>query len=48
MGVLVWGYALAWALVNDRVKLLTYWVLDSGKGEAEPDRPKPSRSQTQG
>lgn len=24
----VWGYALAWALVNDRVKLLAYRVLD--------------------
>jgi H+-transporting ATPase len=27
--LLVWGYALAWALVNDRAKLLTYWVLDA-------------------
>jgi H+-transporting ATPase len=25
----VWGYALAWALVNDRVKLLAYRILDS-------------------
>jgi H+-transporting ATPase len=24
----VWGYALAWALVNDRVKLLTYRIVD--------------------
>jgi H+-transporting ATPase len=24
----VWGYALVWALVNDRVKLAAYWVLD--------------------
>jgi H+-transporting ATPase len=24
----VWVYALAWALVNDRVKLFAYWVLD--------------------
>ena len=23
----VWGYALAWFLVNDRVKLLAYWLL---------------------
>jgi H+-transporting ATPase len=29
--VLVWGYALVWFLVNDRVKLLTYWVLDRSK-----------------
>jgi H+-transporting ATPase len=24
----VWGYALVWALVNDRVKLLAYRILD--------------------
>jgi H+-transporting ATPase len=24
----VWGYALVWFLVNDRVKLTTYWALD--------------------
>jgi H+-transporting ATPase len=24
----VWGYALTWFLVNDRVKLLAYWMLD--------------------
>ncbi|HVA13269.1 MAG TPA: plasma-membrane proton-efflux P-type ATPase [Stellaceae bacterium] len=29
----VWGYALAWALVNDRIKLLTYWVLGTAKVE---------------
>jgi len=27
----VWGYALAWALVNDRVKLLAYRILDPVK-----------------
>ncbi|MEB0000992.1 hypothetical protein QN367_18145, partial [Cryobacterium sp. RTS3] len=28
----VWGYAIAWALVNDRIKLLAYRILDtSGK-----------------
>ncbi len=27
----VWGYALAWALVNDRVKLLAYRILDPTK-----------------
>ena len=26
-----WGYALAWFLVNDRLKLLTYWILESRK-----------------
>ena len=31
----VWGYAVAWALVNDRVKLAAYWVLDrTEKGSA--------------
>ena len=29
LGVVVRGYALAWFLVNDRVKRLAYWVLDS-------------------
>ncbi|MEB0274170.1 hypothetical protein, partial [Cryobacterium sp. 5B3] len=24
----VWGYAIAWALVNDRIKLLAYRILD--------------------
>jgi len=28
----VWGYALVWFLVNDRVKLLTYWVFDPTAG----------------
>jgi len=38
----VWGYAIAWALVNDRMKLAAYWVLDRAdkkavtKREAEP------------
>ncbi len=32
--VFVWGYALAWFLVNDRVKLLAYWVLDRNKAGA--------------
>ena len=27
--LVVWGYALAWFLVNDRVKLLAYRILDS-------------------
>jgi len=34
---LVWGLALAWFLVNDRAKLLTYWLLDRVRaGEASP------------
>ena len=27
----VWGYAVVWALVNDRVKLLAYRILDPTK-----------------
>jgi H+-transporting ATPase len=34
--LLVWGYALAWALVSDRAKLLTYWVLDRAKDAPVP------------
>jgi len=30
----VWGYALVWFLVNDRVKLLAYRLLDPVKGKA--------------
>ena len=32
----VWGYALVWFLVNDRVKLLAYWVLDPLKASPKP------------
>jgi len=27
----VWGYVIAWFLLNDRIKLLTYWILDYTK-----------------
>jgi H+-transporting ATPase len=40
----VWGYALVWALVNDRVKLLAYKIFDPIKSEPKPDakgEPKP-------
>jgi H+-transporting ATPase len=33
----VWVYALLWALVNDRVKLLAYKIFDHVKAEAKPD-----------
>jgi len=33
----VWGYALAWFLVNDRVKLLAYRILDPAKAEPKPE-----------
>jgi H+-transporting ATPase len=36
----VWGYAVAWFLVNDRVKLLAYGFFDPAKAESAPkDRP---------
>jgi len=35
--LLVWGYALAWFLVNDRVKLLAYRVFDPVKTKAPSD-----------
>ena len=38
----VWGYAVAWLLVNDRVKLLAYRFFDPAKPEAAPkDHPLP-------
>jgi len=36
----VWGYALVWALANDRVKLTTYWVLDHVKISVTPSGQK--------
>jgi H+-transporting ATPase len=35
----VWGYALAWFLVNDRVKLLAYRVFDPTKAPLLAKRP---------
>jgi H+-transporting ATPase len=35
----VWGYALVWFLVNDRLKLLAYRLLDPVKAKAPPDLP---------
>jgi H+-transporting ATPase len=34
---LVWGYALAWFLVNDRVKLLAYRIFDPVKAKSKPE-----------
>jgi len=28
---IVWGYALVWFLINDRIKLLAYWIFDPVK-----------------
>ena len=33
----VWGYALAWFLVNDRVKLLAYRIFDPVRAAPEPE-----------
>ncbi len=33
----VWGYALVWFLVNDRVKLLAYWALDRIAAKPAPN-----------
>jgi H+-transporting ATPase len=35
----VWGYALAWFLLNDRVKLLAYRVFDPTKAPLLAKRP---------
>jgi H+-transporting ATPase len=35
----VWGYALIWFLVNDRIKLLAYRILDRSKTEGRPGWP---------
>jgi H+-transporting ATPase len=35
----VWGYALVWFLVNDRVKLLAYWILDRAKAPLLAKKP---------
>jgi H+-transporting ATPase len=32
----VWGYALAWFLLNDRVKLLAYRIFDPAKAQIDP------------
>jgi H+-transporting ATPase len=33
----VWGYAILWALVNDRIKLLAYRIFDPQKKVAAPE-----------
>jgi H+-transporting ATPase len=32
---MVWGYALVWFLINDRLKLMTYWILDRSKSQVK-------------
>ena len=41
----VWAYALAWFLVNDRVKLLAYRIFDPIKAEAKPKAKAESQHQ---
>jgi H+-transporting ATPase len=43
----VWGYAVTWFLVNDRVKLLAYRIFDAAKSGSTTEgthgmRPAPS------
>jgi H+-transporting ATPase len=40
----VWGYAIAWALVNDRIKLLAYRIFDPQKAQAAAKQPTASAS----
>jgi H+-transporting ATPase len=39
----VWGYALAWFLVNDRIKLLAYRLLDPVKPDPPTAAARPNR-----
>jgi hypothetical protein len=39
--VMVWGYALAWFLINDRVKLVAYRVFDPNKTPLLVKQPLP-------
>ncbi len=42
----VWGYALAWFLLNDRVKLLGYRIFDPVKTEPKPEAKDESKPET--
>jgi H+-transporting ATPase len=41
----VWGYAVAWALVNDRVKLIAYRILDPTKAPLLARKPQDLKPQ---
>jgi H+-transporting ATPase len=41
---LVWAYALAWFLVNDRVKLAAFWWLDRHPRRVTAGVGQPSRA----
>jgi H+-transporting ATPase len=40
----VWGYAIAWALINDRIKLFAYRIFDPPKAQAAAADPAASTS----
>ena len=42
LALFVWGYAMAWFLATDRLKLLVYRFLDPPKGKPESAQAKPS------
>jgi H+-transporting ATPase len=41
----VWAYAIVWALVNDRIKLLAYRILDPAKVPSPVKQPNPDKPQ---
>jgi H+-transporting ATPase len=48
LALAVWGYALAWFLVNDRVKLAAYQLLDPGRSGLFGGRGRRSEAGTRG
>src|ERR1700683_5295189 len=42
---IVWGYALVWFLLNDRAKLLTYWIFDRKSQSARSETKSPRLQQ---
>ena len=42
----VWGYALVWFLVTDRVKLIAYWALDRIAARSAPNVRSETLSET--
>ena len=45
---IVWGYAFAWFLMTDPVKLLAYRVLDTVKAETKPEAKAEAETRSQG
>ena len=44
----VWGYAIVWALINDRIKLLAYKIFDPVKAETKPETKSEPKARSQG